>query len=171
MLTSSAPFVCDVRRYLSLFDVAAKAADADALEARLANLFLLHDVAHQYRELVQAIDGGFRRQPFHLQARHPALAGTFPHYVGLPHRVGITLPLVWGWMHFSTVPGKPDWYRAYVFGFAVMDLPALPPRAVGAFAGRVMDGRTRRCCNSYRRRRAASAAFDGRAARNRRDAG
>lgn len=36
----------------------------------------------------------------------------------------ITFPLVWGWMHFFTVPGKPDWYRAYVFGFAVMDFPA-----------------------------------------------
>jgi hypothetical protein len=37
---------------------------------------------------------------------------------------GITFPLVWGWMHFFTVPDKPDWYRAYVFGFAVMDFPA-----------------------------------------------
>ena len=36
----------------------------------------------------------------------------------------ITFPLVWGWMHFFTVPGKPDWYRAFVFGFPVMDFPA-----------------------------------------------
>ncbi len=36
---------------------------------------------------------------------------------------GITFPLVWGWMHFFTVPGRPDWYRAYVFGFPVMDFP------------------------------------------------
>lgn len=37
---------------------------------------------------------------------------------------GITFPLVWGWMHFLTVPGRPDWYRTYLFGFAVMDFPA-----------------------------------------------
>jgi hypothetical protein len=37
---------------------------------------------------------------------------------------GITFPLVFGWMHFYTVPGKLDWYRAYVFGFPVMDFPA-----------------------------------------------
>ncbi|MEO6907059.1 MAG: MFS transporter [Abditibacteriaceae bacterium] len=36
----------------------------------------------------------------------------------------ITYPLVFGWMNFFTVPGKIDWYRAYVFGFAVMDFPA-----------------------------------------------
>lgn len=37
---------------------------------------------------------------------------------------GITFPLVFGWMHFLTVPGKNDWYRAYVFGLPVMDFPA-----------------------------------------------
>jgi hypothetical protein len=36
---------------------------------------------------------------------------------------GITFPLVWGWMHFFTVPGKPDWYRAYVFGFPTISFP------------------------------------------------
>jgi hypothetical protein len=36
----------------------------------------------------------------------------------------ITFPLVFGWMNFFTVPGKIDWYRAYVFGFAVIDFPA-----------------------------------------------
>jgi hypothetical protein len=33
----------------------------------------------------------------------------------------ITFPLVWGWIHFETVPGQLDSYRAYVFGFAVRD--------------------------------------------------
>jgi nitrate/nitrite transporter NarK len=32
----------------------------------------------------------------------------------------ITFPLVWGWVHFETVPGDLDGYRAFVFG-----LPAL----------------------------------------------
>src|SRR5262245_35836103 len=29
----------------------------------------------------------------------------------------ITFPLVWGWIHFETVPGRLDLYRTYVFGF------------------------------------------------------
>ena len=33
----------------------------------------------------------------------------------------ITFPLVWGWIHFTTVPGHLDEYRAYVFGYAVHD--------------------------------------------------
>jgi hypothetical protein len=37
---------------------------------------------------------------------------------------GITFPLVFGWMHFTTVPGHLDWYRAYVFGFPTIAFPA-----------------------------------------------
>lgn len=33
----------------------------------------------------------------------------------------ITFPLVWGWIHFRTVPGEIDMYRTYVFGFPVQD--------------------------------------------------
>ena len=33
----------------------------------------------------------------------------------------ITFPLVWGWVHFETVPGDLESYRTYVFGFAVQD--------------------------------------------------
>jgi len=33
----------------------------------------------------------------------------------------ITFPLVWGWVHFKTVPGDLTSYRTYVFGFAVHD--------------------------------------------------
>jgi hypothetical protein len=29
----------------------------------------------------------------------------------------ITFPLVWGWIHFESVPGRLDLYRTYVFGF------------------------------------------------------
>ncbi len=31
----------------------------------------------------------------------------------------ITFPLVWGWIHFETVPGRLDLYRTFVFGFPV----------------------------------------------------
>ena len=35
----------------------------------------------------------------------------------------ITFPLVWGWIHFETVPGDVDRYRTFVFGIAVQDFP------------------------------------------------
>lgn len=35
----------------------------------------------------------------------------------------ITFPLVWGWIHFETVPGRVELYRTYVFGFAVGEFP------------------------------------------------
>ena len=33
----------------------------------------------------------------------------------------LTFPLVWGWIHFETVPGRLDSYRTYVFGWPVQD--------------------------------------------------
>jgi MFS transporter, NNP family, nitrate/nitrite transporter len=35
----------------------------------------------------------------------------------------ITFPLVWGWIHFETVPGDLDRYRTFVFGLPVQDFP------------------------------------------------
>src|SRR5215471_18050063 len=31
--------------------------------------------------------------------------------------IAITFPLVFGWVHFETLPENLDWYRAYIFGF------------------------------------------------------
>jgi hypothetical protein len=33
----------------------------------------------------------------------------------------VTFPLVWGWVHFETVPGRFDVYRAFVFGFPMSE--------------------------------------------------
>jgi hypothetical protein len=35
----------------------------------------------------------------------------------------ITFPLVWGWIHFETVPGRLDLYRTYVFGMPMTTFP------------------------------------------------
>jgi hypothetical protein len=35
----------------------------------------------------------------------------------------ITFPLVWGWIHFETVPGDLDTYQTFVFGFAAGRFP------------------------------------------------
>jgi hypothetical protein len=49
----------------------------------------------------------------------------------------ITFPLVWGWIHFKTVPGQLDVYRTYVFGFAVLDFPIASLAAFIIFHGLV----------------------------------
>jgi hypothetical protein len=35
----------------------------------------------------------------------------------------ITFPLVWGWIHFETVPGAIDRYRTFLFGLPAGDFP------------------------------------------------
>jgi hypothetical protein len=49
----------------------------------------------------------------------------------------ITFPLVWGWIHFATVPGRLDLYRAFVFGFPVLDFPVESVTAFVIFHGLV----------------------------------
>jgi hypothetical protein len=49
----------------------------------------------------------------------------------------ITFPLVWGWIHFETVPGDTSTYRTYVFGFPAGDFPVNSVAAFVAFHGLV----------------------------------
>jgi hypothetical protein len=49
----------------------------------------------------------------------------------------ITFPLVWGWIHFETVPGHLDAYRTYVFGFPVIDFALDSAAAFVIFHGLV----------------------------------
>jgi hypothetical protein len=49
----------------------------------------------------------------------------------------ITFPLVFGWIHFESVPGQIDQYRAYFFGFPVADFPVHSWTAFLAFHGLV----------------------------------
>ena len=49
----------------------------------------------------------------------------------------ITFPLVWGWIHFETVPGRLDLYRTYVFGFPVLTFPIESVAAFVIFHGLV----------------------------------
>ena len=49
----------------------------------------------------------------------------------------ITFPLVWGWIHFRTVPGRIDVYRTYVFGFPVQDFHVESLFAFAVFHGLV----------------------------------
>ena len=49
----------------------------------------------------------------------------------------ITFPLVWGWVHFETVPGDLDTYRTFVFGLPVQDFPLESAVAFVIFHGLV----------------------------------
>jgi hypothetical protein len=49
----------------------------------------------------------------------------------------ITFPLVWGWIHFQTVPGNLHAYRTFVFGIPVQDFPVESPIAFVIFHGLV----------------------------------
>ncbi len=43
----------------------------------------------------------------------------------------ITFPLVFGWIHFETLPGNFEWYRAYLFGWPTFAFPI--DSAIGFF--------------------------------------
>lgn len=49
----------------------------------------------------------------------------------------ITFPLVWGWIHFETVPGDLTTYRTFVFGVAAGDFPVDSVLAFLVFHGLV----------------------------------
>jgi nitrate/nitrite transporter NarK len=49
----------------------------------------------------------------------------------------ITFPLVWGWVHFETVPGDFQTYRTFVFGLPVQDFPVESTLAFVVFHGLV----------------------------------
>ena len=49
----------------------------------------------------------------------------------------ITFPLVWGWVHFETVPGDLEMYRTFMFGLPVQDFPVDSVAAFVIFHGLV----------------------------------
>ena len=49
----------------------------------------------------------------------------------------ITFPLVWGWIHFETVPGDLHLYRTFLFGIPMQDFPVESAVAFVIFHGLV----------------------------------
>jgi NNP family nitrate/nitrite transporter-like MFS transporter len=49
----------------------------------------------------------------------------------------ITFPLVWGWIHFETVPGNLEMYQAFLFGIPLQQFPVNSPVAFLVFHGLV----------------------------------
>jgi nitrate reductase gamma subunit len=56
------------------------------------------------------------------RSKSRAAAHTFIMW-GSISAAGITFPLVFGWIHFGSVPSNLDWYQMYVFGFATVKFP------------------------------------------------
>ncbi len=51
--------------------------------------------------------------------------------------VAITFPLVFGWIHFQTLPEDLSWYRVNVFGFPTLAFPMASPLGFVIFHGLV----------------------------------
>lgn len=89
------------------------------------------------REWFARVTGDFALNRF-IFRRSPARWGA--HWMimwGCIIAGAITLPLVFGWIHFETVEGKPDWYRTFVFGFPTMTFPVHSIMAFMIFHGLV----------------------------------
>ena len=107
--------LCDLRHHLPLRDVAPAAADAMYWRRGWQLFFRPRCTRPQPRPARPPVLRRIRRQPVHL-ASAGALRGA-AHWLimwGCVLAAAITFPLVLGWIHFETVPGDLDSYRAYV---------------------------------------------------------
>src|SRR5262245_51232035 len=94
-------------------------------------------VTGNLRELVRRFALEFALNRFIFRRGH---ARGLAHWLimwGCVLAAAITFPLVWGWIHFTTVPGHLDMYRTHVFGFAVLDFPVDSAIAFIVFHGLV----------------------------------
>ena len=130
--------VCDVRHHVSVRHVAQPAADAHVLAARLGGVLHAPQARGESRDARSSRRPGVRRQPVHLPARPAARPRAHGSSCGAASlAAAITFPLVWGWIHFETVPGNLELYRAFVFGVPTQDFPVESAVAFVLFHGLV----------------------------------
>ena len=116
--------VCRVRHHLPLRDVAQPAADAHVLAAGMAGVLLRARARRRTPSrsaAARVVEFAANRYIF----RRGVLRG-LAHWLimwGCVLAAAITFPLVWGWIHFETVPGDLHLYRTFVFGIPVQDFP------------------------------------------------
>ena len=130
--------VCGVRHQLSLRDVAEPAADAHVLAAWMAGV-LLTSGAWPATPSASAGARSWSSRPTRYIFRRGRLRG-LAHWLimwGCVLAAAITFPLVWGWIHFETVPGDLHTYRTFVFGIPVQDFPVESALAFVIFHGLV----------------------------------
>ena len=78
------------------------------------------------RNLVQLagrLAGGFAFNAFIWKRNWARAAAHLLIMWGCILAAAVTFPLVFGWVHFASAPGRLDLYQAYVFGFAAQTFP------------------------------------------------
>lgn len=88
-------------------------------------------------EWVSRVAGDFAANRFIFKRKPTRWAAHFLIMWGCVLAGAITFPLVFGWVHFETLPNRLDWYRTYVFGFPGMVFPIDSAIAVLIFHGLV----------------------------------
>ncbi|HKE85201.1 MAG TPA: hypothetical protein VKB50_15670 [Vicinamibacterales bacterium] len=94
-------------------------------------------VAGNLRELLRRFALEFALNRFIFRRGHMRGLAHWLIMWGCVLAAAITFPLVWGWIHFTTVPGHLDIYRAHVFGFPLLDFPVDSTIAFIVFHGLV----------------------------------
>jgi len=80
-------------------------------------------LARNMKEWLTRVPGEFALNAFILHRDRLRWAAHMLIMWGCIIAIAITFPLVFGWVHFETLPGNLDWYRAYLFGFPTFAFP------------------------------------------------
>jgi hypothetical protein len=80
-------------------------------------------LAHNLKEGVARVTSDFALNGFIFRRNHTRGLTHFFLMWGCVIAVAITFPLVFGWIHFETLPEDLNWYRTYVFGFPTFAFP------------------------------------------------
>lgn len=80
-------------------------------------------LAQNIKEWVVRVPSDFGLNIFILQRGKLRWAAHMLLMWGCIIAIAITFPLVFGWIHFETMPNNLEWYRAYLFGFPTFTFP------------------------------------------------
>jgi hypothetical protein len=80
-------------------------------------------LARNLRTWVSRVTSEFALNRFIYRRGSTRWAAHFLLMWGCIIAIAITFPLVFGWLHFETLPEDLSWYRAYVFGFPTFSFP------------------------------------------------
>ncbi len=80
-------------------------------------------LAHNIKEWFVRVPTEFGLNTFILQRGKLRWAAHMLLMWGCVIAIAITFPLVFGWIHFETLPNNLEWYRAFIFGFPTFAFP------------------------------------------------
>jgi hypothetical protein len=80
-------------------------------------------LVHNLKAWVARVTSDFALNRFIFRRNHARGLAHFFLMWGCLIGIAITFPLVFGWIHFETLPADVNWYRTYVFGFPTFAFP------------------------------------------------